>query len=160
MKVNLSTDITEEKLVRSFLLYEYEEKGLNIPENQFGLGYTHLVMIIAELIDYMEHYPEEKNNSKINLIAIEEPESFMHPQMQELFIKNINDALKKLIEDKQRKLNSQLIVTTHSSHILNSKIHMGNSFDDICYVYAENRNACVVNLNDASVMPSELYKKI
>lgn len=155
VKVNLSTDITEEKLVRSFLLYEYEEKGLNIPENQFGLGYTHLVMIIAELIDYMEHYPEEKNNSKINLIAIEEPESFMHPQMQELFIKNINDALKKLIEDKQRKLNSQLIVTTHSSHILNSKIHMGNSFDDICYVYAEKRKACVVNLNDASVMPSE-----
>lgn len=44
-------------------------------------------MIIAELIDYMEHYPEEKNNSKINLIAIEEPESFMYPQMQELFFR-------------------------------------------------------------------------
>lgn len=155
MKVNLSMDITEEKLVRGFLLYEYVEKGLNIPEDQYGLGYTHLVMIIAELIDYMEHYPEEKNNSKINLIAIEEPESFMHPQMQELFIKNINEALKKLIEDKKRKLNSQLIVTTHSSHILNSKVHMGNSFDDICYVYAEGNMACVANLDDAAVMPDE-----
>ncbi len=153
MKVNLSTNITEEKLIRNFLLYEYEEKGLNVPEEQFGLGYTHLVMIIAELIDYMERYPKEDKNSKINLIVIEEPESFMHPQMQELFIKNINETLKKLIEDKQRKINSQLIVTTHSSHILNSKIHIGNSFDDICYVYTEEGKACVINLSDEEVMP-------
>lgn len=152
-KMNLSTNITEEKLVRNFLLYEFEEKGMNIPENQFGLGYTHLVMIIAELIDYMEHYPKEERNSKINLIAIEEPESFMHPQMQQLFIKNINEALKKLIDDKKLKLNSQLIVTTHSSHILNSKIHSGNSFNDICYVYTEKEQACVVNLDDEGIMP-------
>ena len=153
MKVNLSADITVQKLVRNLLRYEYEEKGLNIPEEQFGLGYTHLVMIIAELIDYMEHYPEDEYNSKINLIAIEEPESFMHPQMQELFIKNINEALKRLIKEKQRNLNSQLIVTTHSSHILNSKIHTGNSFDDICYVYSGNGQACVVNLYDKVIIP-------
>ena len=153
MKVNLSTDITEERLIRNFLLYEYEEKGMNIPEEQFGLGYTHLVMIIAELIDYMEHYPKEEKNSKINLIAIEEPEAFMHPQMQELFIKNINEALNQLIDDKQRTINSQLIVTTHSSHILNSKIHIGNSFDDISYVYTEDGKAGVINLNDEEIMP-------
>ena len=38
----------------------------------------------------MERYPDSSFNSKINLISIEEPETFMHPQMQELFIKNIN----------------------------------------------------------------------
>ena len=153
MKVDLSSDITEEKLVRNLLRYEYVEKGMNIPEGQFGLGYTHLVMIIAELIDYMEHYPDDKQNSKINLIAIEEPESFMHPQMQELFIKNINEALEELVTTKQKKLNSQLMVTTHSSHILNSKIQMGNSFDDISYVYEEDGRACVVNLDNESIMP-------
>lgn len=153
MKVDLSSNITEEKLVRGLLSYAYVEKGMNIPEGQYGLGYTHLVKIVAELIDYMEHYPDEKHNSKINLIAIEEPEAFMHPQMQELFIKNINDALQVLVSSREKKLNSQLFITTHSSHVLNSKIHMGNSLDDICYVYEEGGCACVQNLNSESVMP-------
>ena len=153
MKVDLSSNITEEKLVRGLLSYAYVEKGMNIPEGQYGLGYTHLVKIVAELIDYMEHYPDEKHNSKINLIAIEEPEAFMHPQMQELFIKNINDALQVLVSSREKKLNSQLFITTHSSHVLNSKIHMSNSLDDICYVYEEGGCACVQNLNSESVMP-------
>ncbi len=153
MEVDLSSNITEEKLVRNLLSYAYVEKGMNIPEGQFGLGYTHLVKIVAELIDYMEHYPDEKHNSKINLIAIEEPEAFMHPQMQELFIKNINDALQVLVSTRDKKLNSQLFITTHSSHILNSKIHMGNSLNDICYVYEESGCAHTQNLDNDSVMP-------
>lgn len=153
MGVDLSSNITEEKLVKGLLRYAYVEKDMNIPEGQFGLGYTHLVKIIAELIDYMEHYPDEKCNGRINLIAIEEPESFMHPQMQELFIKNINDALQALIDDRQKNLNSQLFITTHSSHVLNSKIHMGNSLNDICYVYEEGGCACAQNLDNVSVMP-------
>lgn len=153
MEVDLSSNITEEKLVRGLLSYAYVEKGMNIPEGQFGLGYTHLVKIVAELIDYMEHYPDDKHNSKINLIAIEEPEAFMHPQMQELFIKNINDALQVLVSTRDKKLNSQLFITTHSSHILNSKIHMGNSLNDICYVYEESGWAHTQNLDNDSAMP-------
>lgn len=159
MGVALSSDITEEKLVRNLLRYAYVEKGMNIPEGQFGLGYTHLVKIVAELIDYMEHYPEEKYNGRINLIAIEEPESFMHPQMQELFITNINDALQVLKDDREKNLNSQLLITTHSSHILNSKIHMGDSLDDICYVYEEGGYACAQNLSNVSVMPDTKEKE-
>lgn len=158
MRVDLSSNITEEKLVKNLLRYAYVEKGMNIPEGQFGLGYTHLVKIVAELIDYMEHYPDEMCNSKINLIAIEEPESFMHPQMQELFIKNINDALQVLIDDRKKNINSQLIITTHSSHVLNSKIHMGNSLDDICYVYEEGGYACAQNL-DNNLVVSDIKKK-
>ncbi len=153
MEVDLSSNITEEKLLRGLLSYAYVEKGMNIPEGQFGLGYTHLVKIVAELIDYMEHYPDEKHNSKINLIAIEEPEAFMHPQMQELFIKNINDALQVLVSTRDKKLNSQLFITTHSSHILNSKIYMGNSLNDICYVYEESGCAHTQNLDNDSVVP-------
>ncbi len=73
--------------MNNLIKYEYVERDMNIPENQFGLGYTNLMMIIADLIDYMEKYPENSFNSKVNLISIEEPETFMHPQMQELFIK-------------------------------------------------------------------------
>lgn len=92
MGVDLSADSTFDKLMRDLIKYEYIEDDANIPENQFGLGYTNLVMIIAAIMDYMERYPDSSFNSKINLISIEEPETFMHPQMQELFIKNINEA--------------------------------------------------------------------
>lgn len=153
MSVALQPDITLNSFMDKMVRYEYVEKGLNIPEDQFGMGYTHLVMIIATLIEYMDHYPSNPHNSKINLIAIEEPEVFMHPQMQELFIKNIDEAIRGLLNGKQKNINSQLIVTTHSSHILNSKIHSGNSFDDIVYVYEKEPYAVIRNLEDESVVP-------
>lgn len=154
MKVLLSADLSFQKLLDNLVKYEYVEKNINIPENQFGLGYTNLMMIIAELIEYMEKYPDDSFNSKINLISIEEPETFMHPQMQELFIKNINDAIMTLLESKHKNVNSQLIITTHSSHILNSKIHSGNTFNNINYMTALNNHASVVNLNDTKITPN------
>lgn len=155
MGVDLSADITFDKLMRDLIKYEYIEDDANIPENQFGLGYTNLVMIIAAIMDYMERYPASSFNSKINLISIEEPETFMHPQMQELFIKNINEAIRVLLSSKNKDVNSQIIITTHSSHILNSKIHSNNAFNNICYLYEDKRNAAVANLNNKKVMPNE-----
>lgn len=155
MGVDLSADITFDKLMKDLIKYEYIEDDANIPENQFGLGYTNLVMIIAAIMDYMERYPESSFNSKINLISIEEPETFMHPQMQELFIKNINEAIHVLLFSKNKDVNSQIIITTHSSHILNSKIHSNNTFNNICYLYEDKRNAAVTNLNNKKVMPNK-----
>lgn len=155
MGVDLSADITFDKLMQDLIKYEYIEDDANIPENQFGLGYTNLVMIIAAIMDYMERYPESSFNSKINLISIEEPETFMHPQMQELFIKNINEAIRVLLFSKNKDVNSQIIITTHSSHILNSKIHSNNTFNNICYLYEDKRNAAVTNLNNKKVMPNK-----
>ena len=155
MGVDLSADITFDKLMKDLIKYEYIEDDTNIPEDQFGLGYTNLVMIIATIMDYMERYPDSSFNSKINLISIEEPETFMHPQMQELFIKNINEAIRVLLSSKEKDVNSQIIITTHSSHILNSKIHSTNTFNNICYLHEEKRNTSVTNLCNKIVMPNE-----
>lgn len=155
MGVDLSADITFDKLMKDLIKYEYIEDDTNIPEDQFGLGYTNLVMIIATIIDYMERYPDSSFNSKINLISIEEPETFMHPQMQELFIKNINEAIRVLLSSKDKDVNSQIIITTHSSHILNSKIHSTNTFNNICYLHEKKSNTSVTNLCNKIVMPNE-----
>lgn len=152
MGVDISADITFDKLMRDLIKYEYIDGEANIPESQFGLGYTNLVMIIAAIMDYMERYPDTSFNSKINLISIEEPETFMHPQMQELFIKNINDAIGVLLASKNKNINSQIIITTHSSHILNSKIHSANTFDNICYLHEEKHNAAVENLSNQKII--------
>lgn len=153
LEMILSSDISFKKLMNDLIKYEYIEYGDNIPETQFGLGYTNLMMIIADLIEYMEKYPEDSFNSKVNLISIEEPETFMHPQMQELFIKNINEAISSLLKSNKKNINSQLIITTHSSHILNSKIHSGNSFNNINYVTTLEQNSNVVSLNDKKITP-------
>ena len=160
LKVILSSDLTFQKLINNLVKYEYIEQDNNIPENQFGLGYTNLVMIIADLIDYMEKYPENSFNSRVNLISIEEPETFMHPQMQELFIKNINDAIGALLKRKNKNVNSQLIITTHSSHILNSKIHTGNTFNNINYVTVYDYRTHIVNLHDNNVLPKDTSNDI
>ncbi|MEW6087720.1 MAG: TOPRIM nucleotidyl transferase/hydrolase domain-containing protein [bacterium] len=112
--------------------------------------------IIGELIEYIEKYPKQDCHSKINLICIEEPEAFMHSQMQELFIKHINDAVSFLLDDSKKEINSQLIITTHSPHILNSKIHSGNSFDNISYITIADNFSNVVNLNDRNVMEEKV----
>ncbi len=156
--VNLSSDVTVDKLLKNLIKYEYTEQGLNIPEGQFGLGYANLMSIISKLIEYVEKYPNDEKHSRLNLICIEEPEAFMHPQMQELFIKNINFAIKALLKDSQKLINSQLIITTHSSHILNSKIHTSNSFNNINYVAIIDNTANVINLNDESIVSNSKNK--
>ena len=68
--------------------------------------------------------------------------------MQELFIKNINNAVQVLLNGSNKKINSQLIITTHSSHILNSKIHTSSSFDNINYIAIVDNLSHIINLND------------
>ena len=155
LKMLLRADLSFKKVLNNLITYEYVERDLSIPENQFGLGYTNLMMIIADLIDYMERYPENSFNSKVNLISIEEPETFMHPQMQEMFIKNINETIASLMKGKNKNVNSQLIITTHSSHILNSKIHSGNTFNNINYITTNSQLSCAVNLHDDIIIPDK-----
>lgn len=159
LQVLLSADLSFKKLMSNLIKYEYVEKGMNIPENQFGLGYTNLMMILASLIDYMEKYPDTSFNSKVNLIAIEEPETYMHPQMQEVFIKNINESIATLFEGKHKNVNSQLIITTHSAHIVNSKIHSGNTFNSINYITIKNGYSKVVVLDDNKIVEDNTTKE-
>ena len=163
LKIFLNSDLSLDKALNNLINYQYLDKGIPIPENQFGLGYTNFVMIIANLIDYIDKHEGNMSNSKINLICIEEPETYMHPQMQELFIKYINDAINNLLlkEDKKN-LNSQLVISTHSSHILNSKIHSGDGFDNINYVTFKNNESKIIILSDKKlkdIIPEDKKKK-
>src|SRR5699024_4865386 len=50
--------------------------------------------------------------------------------------------------------NSQLMITTHSSHILNSKIHSANSFNNINYIASTNDHVDVVPLCNEKIKPN------
>lgn len=155
--INLSSSLDFDKLTKDLIRYEYTESDFYIPEGQFGLGYTNLMNIIGEIIDYVEKFPLDSGKSKVNLICIEEPEAFMHPQMQESFIKYINNAVEYLLRSSGKKINSQLIITTHSSHILNSKIHVSNTFNNINYITLNNNSAEVIVLGDSKIQDDSDY---
>ncbi|MBJ2117256.1 MULTISPECIES: AAA family ATPase [Proteus] len=139
MGVELISDVNFDSAFSKIIHYEFKENGLLIPENQFGLGYKNLMRIISELINYVDNYDETNLHNKVNIIYVEEPENYMHPQMQELFIKNIDDAINTLFNHSKKTINSQMVITTHSSHILNSKIHTGNTFNNINYLKTDEK---------------------
>ncbi|EMA9662346.1 AAA family ATPase [Vibrio parahaemolyticus] len=152
MKVHLQSDLTYESMFNNLINYEFMENGYFIPEDQFGLGYKNLMKIIGQLIDYMEQYDNDDIHHKINLICVEEPENYMHPQMQELFIKNIDDAISVLMNKTKKNINSQLLLTTHSSHILNSKIHTSGTFNNINYIsVGKDKCSHVIRLSDSRI---------
>lgn len=162
LQMNLRADVTLNHILGNSVTYEYLEKDNFIPEDQFGLGYTNLMVIIAELVDYIESYKKDNSRSKINIIEIEEPETFMHPQMQELFMVNIEKAIHKLIDDRNQEIWFQLVISTHSSHVLNSKIHAGHTFDNINYLNIdENDNTTrVVPISDRLLLGSGASEEV
>lgn len=150
-QVTMKLDLSLDSLINNLIKCEYLENEHSIPENQYGLGYTNLIIIISEIISYVDNYHNEQRNSIIHLITIEEPETYMHPQMQELFIKKINDAIDELLQHTNKNINSQLLITTHSPHILNSKIHNGHSLSNINYIKCKKNHSEIVNLNDENI---------
>ncbi len=152
LKMNLHPDVTLEKIFANSIIYEYQEGNNNIPESQFGMGYTNLMVIIAKIVDYIELYSKKDINGSVNILCIEEPESFMHPQMQELFIKNISKAIATLLGKKQQLDTFQIIITTHSTHILNSKIQSGNTLNNISYLDQAGVNNIIKNISDDAIV--------
>ncbi len=109
-KVVLKSQLGPETLFKRNVKLFYTHQGKSLPEKYNGLGYSNLIYIIAQIIGFFNEIREKKNN--LNLIFIEEPEAHMHPQMQSVFIKNITSFLKSV------KLDAQVVITTHSPHIL------------------------------------------
>ncbi|MGR6861732.1 AAA family ATPase [Aliivibrio salmonicida] len=159
--LSLSGNVTYDAVMKGLIKYNFMDGKDYIPEDQFGLGYINLLNIIGEIIHFVDSYEDKSHFSHINLLFIEEPEAFMHPQMQEFFIKRIDNAVIKALDiansaSKGKKtLQCQIAITTHSSHIVNSKIHSSNTFNNLNYLTSINKCTKVVNLTDDSVVSSE-----
>lgn len=129
----------QDQIQKSVDLY-YKSNGTDeiLPSGYNGLGYKNLIKIELELLSFKDEIGDCIGKS-IPLIFIEEPESHMHPQMQQKFIEYIDEFTRKISDNKK----IQIIITTHSSHIVNS-----TEFEKIRYITKNQGIVKVKNLTD------------
>ncbi len=104
---------------------------LTLPEEYNGLGYQNLISMVFRLMSFRDAWMQvgkagklmaseaaEQTMPRIHLVLVEEPEAYLHAQVQQVFLRKAYGVLrnhKDLGESKA--LMTQLIVSTHSSHI-------------------------------------------
>lgn len=95
-----------------------ETEPPTLPDRYNGLGFKNLIFMVVELLDLHQQWLAiEDNRPPVHLIFIEEPEAHLHAQLQQVFIRKVMSILK-LKGDDRTHYTSQVVVTTHSTHIL------------------------------------------
>ena len=126
--VSIVDSITHESSVQ-FTVQGDDE--LSLPEKYNGLGLRNLISIYLKMVQFREQWTNLDRIEKaginqiepIHLVFIEEPEAHLHAQAQQVFIRKAMDALTNdsanEILRNNKNLTTQLVVSTHSNHIVN-----------------------------------------
>jgi predicted ATP-dependent endonuclease of OLD family len=105
--------------------------ALTLPEEYNGLGYQNLISIVFKLMSFRDAWMcvgkagkstgdgrSQPLLPRLHLVLIEEPEAHLHPQVQQVFVRKAYDILRKHGDlGTNTNLRTQLIVSTHSSHV-------------------------------------------
>ncbi|MEN6520059.1 MAG: AAA family ATPase [Armatimonadota bacterium] len=150
------------------------ENLLRLPEQHNGLGYQNLISMVFRLMRFRDEWMkvgkvaqkafEQGRDSLIqplHLVLIEEPEAYLHMQVQQVFIRKAYEILRKHDAlGENAGLSTQLIVSTHSSHI-------AHEIDFSCLRYFRRKRSragtevptsTVVNLSDVFGPENETLK--
>jgi putative ATP-dependent endonuclease of OLD family len=117
------TDVKIESLLSNHTRIRYEgADGVNLPESYNGLGMRNLIYILFRLLEFFKSYQAEPVAQCMQLVFIEEPEAHLHPQMQEVFIRQLSAVVGIFAKTFEHSLPwpVHFVVTTHSSHVANA----------------------------------------
>lgn len=93
------------------------EENNTLPDSHNGLGYKNLIYMVVEILDAQARWVAMDNRPPLHLIFVEEPEAHLHAQLQQVFIRNALELLS-IEGDEESIFSSQMVITTHSPHIL------------------------------------------
>ncbi|MFF4485120.1 ATP-dependent endonuclease [Streptomyces sp. NPDC001544] len=86
-----------------------------LPDQYNGLGFKNLIYMAVEILDFHHAWEDvDDHRPPVHLIMIEEPEAHLHAQLQQVFIRRVFE----LLPEAKSGFHTQMVVTTHSSHIL------------------------------------------
>lgn len=109
-----------------------------LPEKYNGLGYKNLIYIVLQLESFRATLEaSQEDRPRVHIIAIEEPEAHLHPQMQTVFISEISKAL-----EADGGTTPQVILSTHSSHMI-----AHSEFGPVRYFRRSGRDVVVKDLS-------------
>lgn len=126
-EITIRSKIQIEEAIKHESAVQFAIQGmpeLELPEKYNGLGYRNLISIYLKLMDFREQWVKSINEGRsiqpIHLVFVEEPEAHLHAQAQQVFVKKAYEVLRKhkLLEE-QPWLSTQLVLTTHSNHVVN-----------------------------------------
>lgn len=138
-EMRTETTLNIKSLLSNFTKVRYTGYGgVPLPESYNGLGVRNLVFILLQLVGFYKAFRAETPQPGIHVIFIEEPEAHLHPQMQEVFIRQLNKLAQQLATQAEEGSTwpVQFVVSTHSSHIANEA-----GFESIRYFLATNTAA-------------------
>jgi predicted ATP-dependent endonuclease of OLD family len=138
-RLNISTrlrpveGLNHEAAVQYLIPYKAGEQALDmlLPEDSNGLGYQNLISMVFRLMSFRDAWMRvgkaqtrtmegaETFTPPLHLVLVEEPEAYLHAQVQQAFIRRAYDVLRNHPELKKKdtRLTTQLAVSTHSSHV-------------------------------------------
>lgn len=101
-----------------------------LPEYSIGLGYQNLQSLSYQLVSYRESRlkPAEGSPAAVHIVLVEEPEAHLHVQVQRIFPRRAAELISPTAPEHAH-LSSQLVVSTHASHLAHAE-----NFDRLRYV--------------------------
>jgi len=112
--------------------YQLDEKatGELLPEHSIGLGYQNLQSLSFQLVSFRAARlnPPKGHPAPVHLVMLEEPEAHLHVQVQRVFPAKAYGLICPQGE-LYSNLSSQLLISTHSSHLAHA-----DSFTHLRYV--------------------------
>lgn len=128
-QITITSKVTTTEMLKHDSAVQYslgdKEEGLLLPEKYNGLGYQNLISIVFDLISFRDGWMRKGKASTttaviepLHLVLIEEPEAHLHVQVQQVFIREAYRVLRKHEKlGKSSLFSTQLVISTHSSHI-------------------------------------------